>query len=168
MRYFATRDELIASLDRGLIIAELGVFKGDFSEVILRNAEPALLYLVDTFNGVVECGDKDGLNVQYCDITDEFQRLTDKYKQEAVVVKKCTTREFLQSTLVEAVYIDANHSFDSVYEDLCLSYYAGCRLFMCHDYNLQSVSLAVKQFCYEHKLKIQAMTRDLCPTVLIR
>lgn len=167
MRVFATRDEMIRSLDSGLIIAELGVFKGAFSDVLL-STNPALLYLVDTFDGVVECGDKDGLNIEFCDITREYQKLTEKYKDDKVLIKKMTTREFLLTHLVEAVYIDANHSYESVYEDLVLSFNAGANLFMCHDYNLNSVRLAVKQFCNDYKVKIIATTKDLCPTVMLR
>ena len=167
MRVFPTRNEMVASLDSRLILAELGVFRGQFSDALL-NTEPTWLYLVDTFDGVVECGDKDGLNIEYIDITSEYDRLCKKYADEPVTVCKMTTKEFLEDTFIEAVYIDANHSYESVYEDLVLSFNAGAKIFMCHDYNLNSVSLAVKQFCNDYKFKAIAITKDLCPTIMLR
>ncbi len=41
------RETIFSSLPRGGVGAEIGVDFGEFSKVILRNAEPRLFYLVD-------------------------------------------------------------------------------------------------------------------------
>ena len=45
----------------GMIMAELGVYKGEFSRELLE-CDPLMLYLVDIWNGSMGSGDKDGLN----------------------------------------------------------------------------------------------------------
>lgn len=43
----ASRDELIALLPKGGVVAEVGVAFGDFSEVILARTLPKRLHLID-------------------------------------------------------------------------------------------------------------------------
>jgi hypothetical protein len=53
-----TREEMISLLPKQIKIAELGVFKGDFSRILFETINPKSLYLVDVFSGVIGSGDK--------------------------------------------------------------------------------------------------------------
>ena len=51
MEIFDTRDEMIASIPKGGMIAELGVFKGEFSLKIDEICQPKELILIDSWSG---------------------------------------------------------------------------------------------------------------------
>jgi ABC-type polysaccharide/polyol phosphate transport system ATPase subunit len=59
-----TRIDLIKSIEKNLNIAELGVFKGEFSSEIYKYCKPKNLYLVDLFDGSVTSGDVNGENIE--------------------------------------------------------------------------------------------------------
>ena len=50
---FETREDLLNYLGIDLKIAEIGVFKGEFSKFIFDNLKPKELFLVDIFEGYV-------------------------------------------------------------------------------------------------------------------
>ena len=163
-----TRTDLLRLLPKGLRIAELGVFKGDFSKDILSICEPERLYLVDLFEGEVSCGDKDGENIESVpDLNYHYQLLKEKYKGTNVDVIKCNTLDFLLSSPeIDAVYIDSSHTFEQVYNEMHLSNKI-CKFILGHDYDNSEVGAAVDTYCSLNKLKIAYLTRDRCPSYLI-
>ena len=89
MHYFQTRDDLISSFPKNSIIAEIGVFQGQFSKIIKSFLKPKELHLVDLFQGSMYSGDKDGKNVICCNLDHEFNVLTNYFKdQEEVKLHK--------------------------------------------------------------------------------
>ena len=44
------------------VIAEIGVFRGDFSLVLSKTYQPSTFYLVDPWEGLIFSGDVDGNN----------------------------------------------------------------------------------------------------------
>lgn len=49
MKIIKDRFELLELLPRGLVIAELGTFVGEYAQKILELAQPKELYIVDIF-----------------------------------------------------------------------------------------------------------------------
>ena len=68
MKIFENRNLLLESLPKDLIIAELGVFEGEFSKDIYSICNPKELNLVDLFSGIFGSGDKDGKNHHYINL----------------------------------------------------------------------------------------------------
>lgn len=175
MRYVDTRTDLLRLLPKGLVIAELGVFIGDFSKTILEVCEPKLFFMVDTFPyAPVYSGDKDGKNrIDVPDLSIYFEILKERYKDKKnVTIVRGTTDVFSHLAIdceLDAVYIDAQHDYDAVLSDL-YNYYSIMRsggFILGHDYDQSGVKAAVDLFCNEKGLRIKYLTRDLCPSYFI-
>jgi hypothetical protein len=174
MQIFDNRNEMISSFEKDLIIAELGVFEGDFSKDIKKICKPKKLFLVDLFDGYFGSGDKDGKNYHYVQLEDEMSKLIKFFENdETVSVIKNSTSEFLNSlddNYLDIVYIDADHSYNSVLEDLRLSYkkVKTGGLICGHDYVPSTqAEKAVNDFCNEMNLSINSITKDGCPSFCI-
>lgn len=174
MKTLETRTDLLKLLPKGLIMAELGVFVGDFSRLIIDICQPKLLYLVDMFDASPMCsGDKDGLNlVTIPNLSIYHSILRKRYEQDfSIFVVKSDTTNFLKNIrpdVLEAVYIDASHEHKDVLNDLFNSYDVIQKGYILgHDYNLEGVQKAVEIFCKATGLKIDYLTNDGCPSFLI-
>jgi len=177
MKIFDTREELFKILPKKMSVIELGVFKGDFSKFIYETMNPSNLYLIDIFEGIMGSGDKDGQNMQFVNLSNEYENIKQYFIDKPnVFVIKSTTFNFLSSIddeTIDLIYIDANHEYSSVKEDLTKSFnkikYGG---YICgHDYTsprFDGVVKAVDEFCEEKKLIIDYITKDGCPTYCIR
>jgi hypothetical protein len=172
-----TRDDLIGLLKKDSIFAEIGVFKGDFSKIIFDIVNPNKLYLVDIFKGNMGSGDKDGKNMEFVILDDEYNKLVDYFKDnENVFVIKNDSETFINSLpndYLDVIYIDADHSYQSVKSDLKSSFdKVKNNGFICgHDYNFEQfpgVCKAVDEFCDEQNLKITYITKDGCPSYCIK
>jgi hypothetical protein len=172
MKIFKTRNEMINSFPKNQIIAELGVFKGEFSKIIYEVCKPKELLLVDLFEGYFGSGDKDGNNYHHVQLEDEMLNIINFFKNDSTVkIIKDSTINFLNSipnNYLDIVYIDADHSYSSVLSDLNLSYHkvkiGG--LICGHDY-IHDAGRAVNDFCIQKNLNIQYLTEDGCPSFCI-
>ena len=171
MKTVETRSDLLKLLPKGLRIAELGVFRGDFSKEILDICQPSKLYLVDLFEGEVCCGDKDGENVATePDLSVAYFDLKEKYRTNPrVKVQKMHTWAFLETEpVIDAVYIDSQHSFGQVQGELCRAFRnLSVNYILGHDYDNEGVKRAVDEFCRDTNLEITYLTNDKCPSYLI-
>lgn len=174
MQILQNRNELLKLLEKDLIIAELGVFEGDFSKIINDICSPKKLYLVDLFKGYFGSGDKDGRNYHYVQLEDEMNKLKEYFKNdENIEIIQNSTIEFLntlEDNSLDMVYIDADHSYNSVLNDLKLSYKkVKTNGYICgHDYVPNTdAEKAVNKFCEEYNLTIKYLTKDGCPSFLI-
>lgn len=172
MNIFKTRNDFISTLNKNLIMCEIGVFKGDFSH-ILFNQSPKELHLIDPFIGSFWSGDKDGLNMQYANLEISYQYLKNLYlEHNHVSIHRGYGQDILQSFsdhYFDFMYIDAEHTYDSVKKDLAI-----CKqktkingIISGHDYDrnkFPGVVQAVNEFCTENNLNIFAITQDGCPT----
>lgn len=174
MKIFETRNDMLLEFNKNLKIAELGVFRGEFSKIIHQICEPTELYLVDLYEGVFASGDKDGKNYQSVQLEDEMQRLINEFSNntEVKVIKSSTTTFLsnIEDDYLDLVYIDADHSYNGVMNDLLLSYQkvknGG---YICgHDYiSNTGCASAVNEFCSNKNLKIEYITNDGCPSFCI-
>jgi hypothetical protein len=178
---YATRNDLLHLLPAHPVIAELGVFEGDFSDEILETCAPAALHLVDLWTGPMECGDKDGNHIKK--LTDEemqrvFLRLKRKYSRgtSPVVLHRMDVLTALASfddETFDLVYVDADHSYAAVKSHLEAAapkvkrggFLGG------HDYGAPYVGVvkAVDEFAAIHNFAwVARTTEDGCPSFLLR
>lgn len=172
------RTELIKNLPKDLIWAELGVFTGDFSKEIYHTCNPKILYLVDIFPNTMISGDKDGNNIRNLNLENVPAELKEYFNDENVKIVKSNTRDFLIShkesgKILDVVYIDADHSYESVKSDLYLSYdILTTGGYICgHDYSKEhfyGVYRAVNEFCVDKNLDILMLSDDKLPTFIIK
>jgi hypothetical protein len=173
MKIFTTRNEMLKSFPKNQIIAELGVFKGEFSKIIYEVCEPKELLLVDLFEGWFGSGDKDGNNYHHVQLEDEMNNIINHFQNDpSVKVIKDSTISFINSlpdNYLDIVYIDADHSYHSVLNDLNFSFnkikVGG--LICGHDY-IYDAKVAVDDFCKSKNLQIEYLTQDGCPSFCIK
>ena len=175
MKIFKTRNQLLNLLPKNLKIAELGVFKAEFSDLILHSMQPNELHLVDIWAGTFGSGDKDGLNHTVVeDMSKVHQNICEKYSSnKSIQIHKKNTLDFLSiipDNYFDMIYVDADHSFSAVVNDLMNSFpkikHNG---FLCgHDYVIGSeVAQAVQLFCRHYNQVVDTITSDGCPSFVI-
>ena len=174
MKLLPTRTDLLHLLPKGLAIAEIGVFKGEFSKDILEICKPSRLYLVDLFYGITGSGDKDGNNITETNMAMQYSLIGIRYcNNPNVELIPSSSLCFLRGSdndSLDVVYLDADHSYESVSCELAL-----CRDkvknggYICgHDYAPQwGVKRAVDEFCEREGLEIEYLTEDGCPSYCI-
>lgn len=171
------RNEWLITLPKNMVWCELGVFIGDYSKLIFDITKPSKLYLVDLFPNKMISGDKDGKNMKEENLEISYIKLKEHFKNHHnVYIIKDKTFNFLskiENNYLDIVYIDADHSFEGVYNDLIYSYNkVKIGGFICgHDYSKQQfkgVFDAVNKFCDEKNLNISFLTDDLLPTYVIK
>lgn len=98
--------------------AEIGVLSGKYSEVLCRSNPNAKIYSIDSW-------------LSYSEFPDFFEKnkLTDSYNLAVKILAKYKNNKIIKKTSMEAVrdfadesldfvYIDANHTFEYVFEDI--------------------------------------------------
>lgn len=176
MKLIENRNILLDLLPKGMKIAELGIFKAEFSKIILEKMSPSELFLVDLFPEEMYSGDMNGNNIVLANLDDMYSEIVSQFSSyENVKIIKSYSSDFLNSLddeYLDAVYIDADHSYEGVTLDLNLSLKKVKKggIIMGHDYTISmfpGVVRAVDEFCKNYDLKIDALTKDGCPTYLI-
>lgn len=177
MLYYETRNDLLYFFQKGLTVAEVGVFKGDFSKIIKDVLQPKELHLIDLFSGPMISGDKDGNNIEKILLDPYYENLKQTYSTDkSVFIRKGTSAEILssyESDYFDFIYIDADHSYEAVKSDLNQSlnkvkfggYLGG------HDFNAQEfpgVYKAVTEFCSSTGNEIICLTNDKLPSFIIK
>lgn len=176
MIFFENRNDMVRHyLQPGMVGAELGVFRGDFSEVILQTS-PERLDLVDIFTGMMMSADHNGNNMVTVNLDDEFIRIQKKYESNKQVrVIRSDSVSYLSELHegeLDFVYIDADHSYNGVRLDL----FASLRkikpggYIMGHDYTPQfpGVVRAVDEFCEKIRTPISSLSKCGCPSFCIQ
>ena len=159
-----TSDRLDPKLDRELIGVEVGVHLGNHCGRILNNFKIKKITLIDPWTSYE--GDADYF------LSQEFQdkcydTVVKKFgNDERVKILKSTSIEanksFINSSL-DFVYIDGNHQYSSVIEDLNIWYpkvkYRGIIAGDDYKYKFPGVIRAVNEFANLHNLNIELLDR---------
>jgi Methyltransferase domain len=167
-----TRLDLLDSLPKHSIGAEIGVFAGDFSREILARVQPERLFLVDTFDGEVESGDVHGLNMRTLDMELQQEVLekefADRILRGQVSIERAISWDWLAAmpdSSLDWIYIDSSHTYRATARELEGAYHlvknGG---FICgHDYQagyFPGVVQAVGEFCDRYFLTKELTTDD--------
>ena len=99
MEPIKTREEMVEKIfPKSGFGAELGVFEGAFSQIILEKAAPQKLYLVDLFKGNVYSADKNSENGKTINLDKMFIDLQKRYENDQTVsLLQISTLDFLQN-----------------------------------------------------------------------
>lgn len=124
-----SRELLLKHFPEGSIWAEIWVWKWDFSEIILHNVQPKTFYLIDPWKFQPEypnswywgklIQDQAWMDEIYYDVKERFK----KY-DNVEIIREISNRwiQSLEDESLDRVYIDWNHAYEFVLEDIKLSY----------------------------------------------
>jgi SAM-dependent methyltransferase len=123
-KLYSDREAMLHALPKGGIVAEVGVYRGEFSNAIARICKPAVFHLIDIDFGPL--GD--------------IPMPVEKHEGDSSTVLS----EF-EPCSFDWIYIDADHSYDGVMKDLAAAHRAlkPGGLLMCNDYSNWCSSSAV-------------------------
>ena len=166
------RREMLKLFPKRGVMAELGVFRGMFSQRIVEQCNPKKLYLVDTWGESIDwLIDGKIVNVSGDAAYRHVCELFDANKQ--VALRRQTTVSFLSSlpdASLDLIYLDADHAYESVRDELALlwprikpgGWVSG------HDYCtlFPGVIKAVSEFLKLHNLTLDVLT-DEAPGIVI-
>jgi hypothetical protein len=164
-------------------ILEIGVFKGEFLDYIVNNCGTGSIDAVDLFEGITGSGNADGNSFVFYDIGKGYFELLEKYREMPnIKIYKSNSNDFLRNQeddIYDIIYIDGDHSYDGVKQDLINSYkkIKNGRYIMGHDYEMNmektnihydfGVKQAVDEFCTFYNQKIHAKANDGCVSFCI-
>ena len=156
------RQALLSQMKKGGKVAEVGVNRGDFSELILKITEPEQLHLIDIWNSVMYPGSL--LKEVYA----RFKKPVDGGKVQIHHMLSTEAANDFENGYFDWIYLDANHSYDSVSEELA-KYAPKIKhdgIIAGHDY-IQGhweelcrygVVEAVHEFCVKHEWELVCLT----------
>jgi hypothetical protein len=102
--------------------AEIGVFYGQFSEIIFRVAKPKILYLVDPWSHDDKFGNRTPEQIEeiYQEVKEKFLGIDTFSDTCDIKICRMTSEDFFKSFTgrLDYVYIDGCHETDAVYQDL--------------------------------------------------
>jgi hypothetical protein len=170
--------------------AEIGIWRGDTSKQLLTKC--SYLHMIDPYNISVYENTTDWLNMGYEKILErysslvgstdpaDFQKFYDdlylnvceQFKDLPATIHRMTSRDWFSSYTGEKldwIYIDGDHSYEGVMEDLVssLDVVKQNGLIFLDDYSIHNslhpgVRAAVRDFCYERKLKFTRLYINTC------
>lgn len=179
------RKELFKLLPKDTIGCEIGVQRGHFSAIILENANPNQLHLIDPwrFSEIAEYS-ADGANVQQVEQDKIHRGVVKRFKSEIstqkVILHRKTSAEALsdfEDGSLDFVYVDGMHHYEAVLNDL-VGYAAKLKpggLLLGHDYseNYHSHRMgfgvvgAVTSFLNRTNYKIILLTHETWSTYVL-
>lgn len=183
MKEYATRNEMLIDLiPVSGNIAEVGVFKGEFSRFILDTLRPKSLHLFDLFTGRVGSGDQDGNNFSYVDLSVVLKDISSWNDPRVIINKGDSSHELsrLEDNTFDAIYLDGDHSYEGCKKDLdvAIRKIKPGGWIMGHDYQMNmakartfynfGVKRAVDEFCKTFNQEIVARAMDGCVSFAIR
>jgi hypothetical protein len=170
------RDEFWSEvLPKHATIAELGVFLGEFADVIRDLNQPRQLDLVDTWpRGPFTSGDANGKNLlAVSDLEAVYHRLAAKYRSSPnVALHRMSSIDFLARGFqtYQAIYIDTVHDYWMTSRELAMSakrlvpggWIGG------HDLDQPGVQKAVDDFRKAHDVQAVILTSEACPSFYLK
>jgi len=143
-----------------LVGAEIGVCYGTHASYYLKELDIECVFLIDPYMEYENYTLRDISNrMKSLEETEKgAHALLHKYEQRIKWVKKKSAEasKLIADDSLDFVYIDGNHSYDSVREDILL-YYPKLKkggFLSGHDYDLEGVKQAVDEFVENHNLNL--------------
>lgn len=125
VRHRVARRILVARLPKHGVGAEIGVWKGDFSEWLLRGARPSRLHLIDpwqhrsgaAYRGAMFARKDDAqMDAVYRDVRERFAPQI--ARGEVVIHRAPSTVAVPELPRLDWAYIDGDHTYEGVLSDL--------------------------------------------------
>jgi len=139
------RGRLLQSLPKGGVVAEIGVWEGDFSQRILELCQPSELHLIDPWLYLPEFSNTGfGKKKNEHLMEQRYQNVVARFADDPRVKVQRATSEVALATLPDAsldwVYIDGNHNEPFIGNDLhlCLQKVKPTGIIAGDDFNWQT------------------------------
>ena len=164
------RNFIFKLIKKNSICCEVGVWKGEFSDLILNKNNPSKLYLVDPWkNFGSDYFDKKHEKYSQSNQDKRYSLVKEKLKNHiennTVEILRMTSKEALkkiQHIKFDFIYIDGNHKYEFVKFDL-ENYYnllkSGGYL-VGDDYRIESIKTAVLEFVNKNKINNLIIKND--------
>lgn len=158
-----SRRALMRMLPRDSLGAEVGVHRGDFAADILTNANPKLLYLVDTWpkGKIISNGSDmiDGLEAKHF----VEQRFRDEIEAGVVKLLHCSSLDLdgrIRLGSLDWIYLDTFHQYPKTLHELraLVKFLKPDGFMLGHDYTMRGVKRAVDEFIEESEYSLIAIT----------
>src|ERR1700733_7581095 len=108
---------VMSILPKEAIGAELGVFRGEFSNMLLRNVRPTLLHLIDTWQSPAGAGAETGDMIH----ASVLRRFAAELRQERVEVHRATAADALDALAddtLDFIYLSGERNYEVVLQNL--------------------------------------------------
>lgn len=139
------RDRLLSQMPKGAVVAEIGVWEGNFSQRILDLCEPRELHLIDPWLYMPEFSNTGfGRKKNEHAMEEKYQAVVARFRDDPRVKIHRATSEVALSGLPDGhldwVYIDGNHNEPFIGKDLalCLAKVRHDGIIAGDDYNWQA------------------------------
>ena len=123
----ALRRRMLKTMPKQSVCVEIGVWRGQFSHILLEELDPKVLYLIDPWavqpdaaGGASLAGGQDGERMD-----EIYSTVVNQFSKEVVEGKVVILRDYSVAALgkfadgeIDFAYLDADHSFDGVLADL--------------------------------------------------
>ncbi len=157
------RNFIFNFIKKNSVCCEIGVWKGEFSELILKKNNPAKLYLVDPWKDFGEnYFDKKHVKYRQENQNQRYNLVNKKFKKnilkKQVEILKMTSQEAfseLENIKFDFIYVDGNHQYDFVKYDID-NYFKLLNesgYLIGDDYRIDAVQKAVNDFIQTYKPK---------------
>jgi len=151
------RKAMLETLPKNGICAEIGVWKGEFSEHILAITTPKKVHLIDPWTFQPQFGGNwygGQIAKSQKDMNDIFNVVEHKFKNKAIIHREYSDIAFnhFDDGYFDWIYIDGNHNYAYVMKDLML-YYPKVKsggYITGDDYDMSDVIRAVGEFCTKY------------------
>lgn len=119
-----SREFVVSYVPEKAICAEIGVWKGSFSEKILER-KPARLFLIDPWKAMPEFGKADYGKLSQEEMDEIFNGVRSRFKGNVEIIRKVSLDAVgdFRNNMLDFVYIDANYSYPFVLADLICWYH---------------------------------------------
>jgi precorrin-6B methylase 2 len=131
-------------------IVEIGCWKGRSSHALLSGCK-GTVYCIDNFKGNPDERETTHKEAQEKDISIEFMENVGHFpNMKLFKMDSVEAASKFSDNSVDMVFIDGDHSYQAVYNDI-MAWYPKCRKLLCgHDLNLDSVWKAIKDAGFGH------------------
>jgi hypothetical protein len=168
MIYFSDRVKMIFSFPANAIVAEIGVFKGDFARLIQEIRSPKELYLIDLWESQEGEYSKDVSN--NAPLNQYYENVCNQFKVAAIcdqfLIIFTEGVSMFPDNYFDWIYLDADHSYASVKRDLNAWFpkIKNGGIFSGHDYVARrpwpDVKYILEEFMIDNNLELFCFTCD--------
>ncbi len=164
--------------------AEVGVFEGEFSKIMIETLKPEKFFMIDIFTGMCDSGNQDGNNVVARNMDETYLKiLREVHSLPCVHVLKGRSGDILTTfpnSSLDMIYLDGDHGYKGCKQDLEMAYekVKPGGWIMGHDYEMNMVKArtnyvfgvkqAVDEFCHTKHQTIYAKALDGCVSFAIQ
>jgi len=161
----ATREDLLLKLKPNAVVAEIGVFKADFSQKIMQATKPQKMFLIDVWGS-------DRYNDSHFEkVTKIFANEIESGQVEIIRKLSFDGIQDLEDSSLDWVYLDTDHMLETTRKELALleSKIKPGGIIAGHDYiqgnwnggYRYGVVEAVREFCIAKNWKLVYLTHEL-------